>query len=124
MRIADASSEGLRKLLRACNEIAQSFGQPGLYGDWQGSRNRQGLRGDTSNSSISGLGAIKSKQNGKDPFHISIGWALSRPPQEDLHEQDMAMLALHVKEVKAKIGSDVTSLKLSSEKAVTKDGLF
>ena len=123
LRVTDASSEGLTKLLRASNEVAQSFGQPGLYSDWQGSRTRHEVtRG--SGDGTSALNAFKPRQTGDNPFHVSIGWTLSKPPEEDLYEQGMAMLSLRVEEVKVKIGNDVTSLKLSSEKVVAKHGLF
>ncbi|KAK8016328.1 hypothetical protein PG993_014517 [Apiospora rasikravindrae] len=108
----------LTQLLRRCNGIAQSFGQPALYAFAGG--------GDEESKSVMDVG---------DAFHISVAWSFEPPTPElvnitrqvfesgkkPTYRDVMQGMRIQVDGVKAKIGNVVTHIALPE--AGTK-GLF
>ncbi|PTB68739.1 hypothetical protein BBK36DRAFT_1191752 [Trichoderma citrinoviride] len=94
------SNPELMRLLSACNDLAQRFDQPILY---------QNKRGD--------------KDAADEAFHISIGWALDLPVDEEANEaleafedeefQSVKAWKISVPGVKVKIGNVVSHVPLS-----------
>lgn len=97
----------MTKLLGLSNIVAQAFGQPPLY---------EGALDHIGEERLGNQGSVV----GASPFHVSIGWTLSNPSTKMTlrtgHSTTLLEdLALHVGEVKVKIGNDVASLPLASD---------
>ncbi|KAK8074872.1 hypothetical protein PG997_009535 [Apiospora hydei] len=126
MREADAEegaakrkNRELTQLLRRCNGVVQSFGQPALYAFADGG-------GDDGSKSTMDVG---------DAFHISVAWSFEPPTPElvnltrqvfesgkkSSYRDAMQDMQIRVDGVKAKIGNAVTHIALPE--AGTK-GLF
>ncbi|KAL6892590.1 hypothetical protein HDV57DRAFT_188384 [Trichoderma longibrachiatum] len=100
------SNPELMRLLNACNDMAQRFDQPILY---------QNKGGD--------------KDAADEAFHISIGWALDLPVDEESNKaleafgdeefQSVKAWKISVPGVKVKIGNVVSHVPLSSGAALT-----
>lgn len=114
LRVADSNDE-LMKLLRVCNSVADTYGQPRLYEvDESGqSKRTQGVQ------ETQELGSQAAKK-----FHISIAWSLQRPSESGVTDagksfgdgtdlpSSVRSLSVGFGEVKVRIGQDVTSLSL------------
>lgn len=110
LRVADEDDE-LMRLLRACNSTANVYNQPRLYEDDGHGKRLHKERGQ--NDDEQELQVAKK-------FHISIAWSLERPPNGDAAREDLPsvirQLSVSFKEVKVRIGQDVTSLSLSQRR--------
>ena len=122
LRVGDGNSE-LVKLLRACNSVADKYGQPRLYEEDKPSqlkhKHKQGVQ----------MNQDRESQAAKK-FHISIAWSLQRPSESgsgvtnagrsfgDGTDLPSAVRSLSVGfgEVKVRIGQDVTSLSLDRKR--------
>ncbi|KAK7914647.1 hypothetical protein PG985_012350 [Apiospora marii] len=123
----------LTQLLRRCNGIAQSFGQPALYAFAGGSGgNDDGGKGG---GEAGGGSNRKTRMNVGDAFHISIAWSFE-PPTADLinitrevfesgrkssYRDRLHGMRIRVDGIKAKIGNVVTHIALPE---VGTKGLF
>jgi len=132
MQLEKPTNDGLNKLLRTSNAVAEAFGQPPLYTDVHPSSTtsfplKRGLR-DNNGGKLNGVRqASGNEKAGKSAiptpkisscFHISIGWSLEGPEEETeleyiLKKQDISG-TLSIDAVKVKIGNAVTVLPLSS----------
>jgi hypothetical protein len=120
LRVADSNDE-LTKLLRACNSVADTYGQPRLYqedGHGPGqSKHKQGVQ----------MNQERNSQVAKK-FHISIAWSLQRPFGSGVTNagrsfgdgtdlpSSVRSLSVGFGEVKVRIGQDVTSLSLDRKR--------
>lgn len=112
----------LNRLLTTCNRVVQDYGQPPLYvgpvAHHQPVKQRQ--------REGSGSGDVLNRgENHSEKFHVSIGWSLSDPGDEDesllagvlngdaFHAiMDIELL---VNEVKVKIGNNIDNIALDSK---------
>ena len=119
LRVADENDE-LTKLLRACNSVADMYGQPRLYEEdgHSHSKHKQGVQMDQERES----------QVARKKFHISIAWSLQRPSESGVTNAGKSIgdgtdlpssvrsLSVGFGEVKVRIGQDVTSLSLDRKR--------
>ena len=112
LRAADENDE-LMRLLRACNSVAEMYGQPRLYEhDGLEKHSHKKRRPDSHEQKLQ----VAKK------FHISIAWSLQRPPDNDgtLAYGDIPsaihQLKVPFNEVKVRIGQDVTSFSLGQKR--------
>lgn len=112
LRAADENEE-LMRLLRACNSVAERYGQPRLYEHDGHERHLHKKRRPSSHEQESQLAK---------KFHISIAWSLQRPPDNGgTHAHDdipsaIRQLKVPFNEVKVRIGQDVTSFSLGQKR--------
>lgn len=119
LRVADSNDE-LMKLLRACNSVADTYGQPRLYqedGPGQSNKHKQGVQ----------MNQEQDSQVAKK-FHISIAWSLQKPSESGVTNagksfgdgtdlpSSVRSLRVGFGEVKVRIGQDVTSLSLDRKR--------
>ncbi len=108
--------DGLNRLLRICNTVAEDFGQPELYGS-------PPAKEQTPSTPSMGIskerdGKVSGEFDRSEAFHISIAWTLEEPPQiEDGGGQSddgggEPDLSVEVKDVKVKCGNFVMSIPL------------
>jgi len=119
LRVADENDE-LMKLLRACNSVADTYGQPRLYEEHghSHSKHKQGVQ----------MNQDRDSQAAKKKFHISIAWSLQRPSESGVTNAGKSIgdgtdlpssvrsLRVGFGEVKVRIGQDVTSLSLDRKR--------
>lgn len=119
LRVADEDDE-LMKLLRACNSVAETYGQPRLYhaDGHSHSKHKQGVQ----------MNQERDLQAAKKKFHISIAWSLQRPSESGVTNagqnfgdgtdlpSSVRSLRVGFGEVKVRIGQDVTSLSLDRKR--------
>ncbi len=132
MRLEKPTNDGLNKLLRASNAVAEAFGQPPLYTDVHPSSTSSSPlkreRRDNNGGTLNGTPQTRSNERAETSatsapdissyFHISIGWSLDGPEEEakledTFKEQDVGG-TLSIDAVKVKIGNAVTVIPLSS----------
>jgi hypothetical protein len=108
------------KLLRACNSVAETYGQPRLYhaDGHSHSKHKQGVQ----------MNQERDLQAAKKKFHISIAWSLQRPSESGVTNagqnfgdgtdlpSSVRSLRVGFGEVKVRIGQDVTSLSLDRKR--------
>ncbi|RDW87575.1 hypothetical protein BP5796_03269 [Coleophoma crateriformis] len=138
LRLERPREDRLNRLLAACNGVCEDFAQPKLYSslktvlkqDDGGSSRR---RRTTARSGSSQVPATVVGEDASESFHVSIAWTLV-PPSEEMIEctqrkiEEAAFIAVkeiavHVTEIKAKVGNIVTNVPLP-QRAVEGKGLF
>lgn len=114
----------LKRLLKASNETACSFGQPGLYTSNQPDSDLAHTSGlnetDSERLKISDTSESTSKEGDMTnaPFHVSIAWSLLKPPSELLDQLPpkpqsiLSNLRIPVDVVKVKIGNTISTVSL------------
>jgi hypothetical protein len=132
MQLERPANDGLNKLLRTSNAVAEAFGQPLLYTDVYPSSTtsfslKRGRR-HNNGASLHGIRQARGNERAEKSaiptpdisscFHISIGWSLEGPGEEakleDIFKEQDIGGALSIDAVKVKIGNTVTVLPLSS----------
>ncbi|KAK7985027.1 hypothetical protein PG996_005733 [Apiospora saccharicola] len=123
----------LTQLLRRCNGVAQSFGQPALYAFAGGSGgNDDSEKGD---GGAGGDSSRKARMNVGEAFHISVAWSFEPPAAElvnitrevfdsgrkSSYRDKLHGMRIRVGGIKAKIGNVVTHIALPE---VGTKGLF
>lgn len=117
LRLRRSANDELRKLLKSCNDLALTFGQPLLY---------EARKPEPKNVSD------EQDQPAHDSFHISIAWCL-RPVGADEHRKEGSLLQslpptflerlqkldIGFEEVKVRIGQDVNSHTLPKPRKAT-----
>lgn len=139
LRLNVPDSNGLNRLLHACNKVVQEHGQPPLYTKTI-EKNPQPMESFKNASKVSrpfgsdveGNSMQDVSDDVSDAFHISIAWTLE-PPSLDLLKatestakdqfQDVKKMLVKVEEVKAKVGNVVTNICLQN-KVLEGKGLF
>ena len=141
VRLEQPTNDCLNRLLRVSNLVLSSFGQPPLYavstpevraypsgsrreGGYHGNRtvrNKDRLGGHDANVILKGASAGFSSQ-----FHISIGWTLEKPSDEELGRarsadiSDLSNQTIRFDAVKLKIGNAITVIPLAKSVDVGK----
>lgn len=110
----------LNELLATCNYTAMANGQPPLYSEESDFRQTEVPVGIKLRGSHAMKKAVVLDRS--DAFHVSIGWSLTSPTDEDenlVREQlktrefkEITDITVRVLEVKVKIGNEVTSIGL------------
>lgn len=123
----------LTQLLRRCNGVAQSFGQPALYAFGGGS----GCNDDSGKGEgeVGGGSNREARMDVGDAFHISVAWSFETPTAElvnitrrvfesgrkSSYRDKLHGMRIRVDGIKAKIGNVVTHIALPE---VGTKGLF
>lgn len=132
MQLEKPTNDGLNKLLRTSNTIAEAFGQPPLYTDvYPSSTTNNPVKrghGDNNGSSLGGNRHAEGNERAAKSaiptpdissyFHVSIGWSLEGPMEgaklEDIFKEQSIGGTLSIDAVKVKIGNTVIVIPLSS----------
>ncbi|PBP20975.1 hypothetical protein BUE80_DR008188, partial [Diplocarpon rosae] len=131
LRIPQPSDDGLNKLLFVCNSTVKQFGQPPLYPKppivpsltaFQREEHRHPVKNKRSRPCSTQLKPDWSHmQDATAAFHISLAWTLEQPSQELLELTkiitgnrlgDIKQFQVQIKEIKCKVGNNVTSMSL------------
>ena len=115
LQVVDTEIDGLTKLVDLSNTVARAFDQPPLYEGEAKGREGGGERPHGF------MGAVA--------FHVSIGWSPSKPigkgpPKISDAKTHLEDVVLPVGEIKVKIGNDVTSLPLASDREAPRHGII
>lgn len=132
LQLEEPRNDGLNKLLRTSNAVAEAFGQPPVYTNVYSSSTtsfplKRGGR-DNNGGSLDGIWQASNNERAErsaiptpdisSPFHISIGWSLEGPEEaiklEDIFKEQDIGGTLSIDAVKVKIGNAVTVIPLSS----------
>lgn len=116
LRLRRPAADELRRLLRACNDLAAEYRQPLLYADDGNAQPEQ------------------MEEDPHDSFHISIAWslrpnageksnhvgALQQAMSNDLRKR-LACLSISFIEVKVRVGQDVSSILLPRQRVTQQE---
>lgn len=141
LRLEQPTEDGLNRLLRVSNFVLNSIGQPPLYAMSQPqvrespfkSRGKAGIHGNRTVRSEDRLGGGRTDMVWKSAsadfssyFHISIGWRLEKPCDEELERArsaditDLSSKRIKFESVKLKVGNAITVVPLAKEVQVGK----
>ena len=128
IKLRKPPDDDLNRLLRACNSVAEAFGQSVLYEDSTPPNNtafdRKRQRQSASSSFQARVSVAQSKvcQDLSDHFHISIGWTLEPPPPASLETLSAILegglvesLDIPIQVVKVKLGNSVIAMGLATK---------
>lgn len=123
LRLGKPEHDGLNRLLRLSNTVAETFGQPPLYAKPQQIRRGKHVEKKTkrvvrTTEADSMIPGPHTTDDLSSCFHISIGWMVDKPDSlmkqglQDMKGEDISF-GISVTAVKIKIGNAVTSVSLA-----------
>lgn len=121
LRARRPPNDELNRLLHLSNRLLAKFGQPPLYAK-PSDTNDSGAPTKLSTRSLRNCKRTSNVSTGggdySDHFHISIGWKLEKPTDEEealtqsLDTGELAKTPLSFDSMKAKIGNTISNVKL------------